>query len=60
MKDIILVGSGGCMREIVWQMLEPQAQDRQWNVLGYTDIHPAEQEVMVCGQNRSAGHDRPC
>ncbi len=50
MKDIILVGSGGCMREIVWQMLEPQAQDRQWNVLGYTDIHPAEQEVMVCGQ----------
>ena len=35
MQDIILVGSGGCMREIVWQMQEQNKSTENWNILGY-------------------------
>lgn len=34
MQDIILVGSGGCMREIVWQMQEQNKSAENWNILG--------------------------
>lgn len=36
MENIILVGSGGCMREILWQILEGQSTSK-WNILGYVD-----------------------
>ena len=37
MQDIILVGSGGCMREIVWQIQEQNKSAENWNILGYVD-----------------------
>lgn len=38
MKDIILIGSGGCMRELAWQMLEQNKANRIWNIQGYVDV----------------------
>lgn len=37
MKDIILVGSGGCMRELVWQIQELNKGKKTWYILGYVD-----------------------
>ena len=37
MKDIILVGSGGCMREIAWQLQELNKCCELWHILGYVD-----------------------
>lgn len=36
-KDIILIGSGGCMREIAWQIQEQNKIEYKWNILGYVD-----------------------
>ncbi len=43
MQDIILIGSGGCMREIVWQMQEQNKTAKHWNILGYVDRMPPEE-----------------
>lgn len=48
MQDIILVGSGGCMREIVWQMQEQNKSTENWNILGYVDRMPPEEHSNVC------------
>lgn len=40
MQDIILIGSGGCMRELLWQMEEQNRNSMIWNVLGYVDVKP--------------------
>ena len=45
MQDIILVGSGGCMREIVWQMQEQNKSTENWNILGYVDKMPPEERM---------------
>ena len=37
MIDIIMVGSGGCMRELAWQMLEDNKKTEKWNIVGYVD-----------------------
>lgn len=39
-KQIIFIGSGGCMRELAWQMPD-------WNITGYVDVAPPEQPVKV-------------
>ncbi len=56
-RDLALVGSGGCMREILWQICEGQkgsdgAGSRienggeegclAWNVIGYVDLAPCD------------------
>lgn len=53
MTDIILVGSGGCMRELVWQMQEQNKQGACWRILGYVDCEKPSGEigVMVGGQH---------
>ena len=38
--QIILAGSGGCMRELAWQMPD-------WQILGYVDITPPEHPVTI-------------
>lgn len=43
--DIILIGAGGCMRELVWQIQEQNKSEKKWNILGYTDS--VEQRVLV-------------
>lgn len=52
MTDIILAGSGGCMRELVWQIQEQNKQGAEWRVLGYVDREQPSEEtgVMVGGQ----------
>lgn len=38
--QIILAGSGGCMRELAWQMPD-------WQISGYVDITPPEHPVTI-------------
>lgn len=40
MQDIILIGSGGCMRELLWQIGELNKESLTWNVIGYVDRRP--------------------
>lgn len=48
MQDIILVGSGGCMREIAWQMLEmSNNKNTAWNIVGYVDCKKPETGNVV-------------
>lgn len=50
-KHIVLVGSGGCMRELVWQIQEynQSAGEKmpEWYIDGYVDVS-APQEGMGC------------
>lgn len=43
--DIVLIGSGGCMREIIWQMQEQNKTEQVWNILGFIDKEYAEVRV---------------
>ncbi len=47
MQDIILIGSGGCMRELLWQIQELNKEIPTWNVLGYVDKQPDTGDVTV-------------
>lgn len=38
--DILLVGRGGCMRELAWQILEDNRNGHRWNIVGYVDNTP--------------------
>lgn len=38
MENIILVGSGGCMRELLWQIEEANKRMPRYTVLGYIDL----------------------
>ena len=44
--DIILIGSGGCMRELAWQMFEQNRVEEKWQIIGYVD---KERPVNGCG-----------
>lgn len=37
MQDLILVGSGGCMRELFFQIEELNKEKPTWNVIGFVD-----------------------
>lgn len=37
MRDLILVGSGGCMRELLFQIEELNKEVPSWNILGFVD-----------------------
>lgn len=40
-QDLIAAGSGGCMRELLWQIEElNQREKTTWNVIGYVDTAP--------------------
>lgn len=55
-RDLVLIGSGGCMREILWQIEElnqsvrsdkeqdEEKEQSEWNILGYVDIAPCMQQ----------------
>jgi len=47
--DIILVGSGGCMRELAWQIIEDNKIKKKWNILGYVDEN-YDKDLIVEGQ----------
>jgi len=58
-KSLILAGSGGCMRELIWQIEEwnktiewkkkdkGNAQEDAWEILGYTDVSDIHGDVKV-------------
>ena len=46
-RDLILVGSGGCMRELVWQIQELNKSKPEWNIVGYIDRIPREKGMSV-------------
>ena len=48
--DVVLIGNGGCMREIAWQMLELSSD---YNIVGYTDVEPPEETIFVSGHEIS-------
>lgn len=39
-QGLVLIGSGGCMREILWQIEELNKKEVLWKVLGYVDVKP--------------------
>lgn len=45
MKDIVILGIGGCGREVLW-LLEDNNEalpvEEQWNILGFVEPHPEE------------------
>ena len=47
MTDIILVGAGGCMRELAWQIMESNKLYNEWNIVGYVDNAPLEKTSCV-------------
>lgn len=47
MQDIILIGSGGCMREILWQIQELNKAYATWNVVGYVDNEEPKDGIGV-------------
>ena len=52
MQSLVLVGSGGCMQELLWQIMEynkRNSADRAWNVLGYVDTEPAPKGINAGG-----------
>lgn len=49
-KHIVLVGAGGCMRELVWQIQEANKEHIMWQIDGYVDANePAEGQYCVVG-----------
>ena len=52
MQSLVLVGSGGGMQELLWQIMEynkRNSADRAWNVLGYVDTEPAPKGINAGG-----------
>lgn len=54
--DIVLIGSGGCMREIVWQMQEQNKTPKIWNILGfidkeYAEVHVGQEKIPYLGDD---------
>lgn len=47
MTDIILVGTGGCMRELAWQIMESNKVHNKWNIVGYVDNMPINDNSRV-------------
>ena len=35
MTEIILVGAGGCMRELAWQIMESNRIEEKWKIVGF-------------------------
>lgn len=49
-QKLILTGSGGCMRELLWQIEELNRIRNTWEVLGYVDISDQNGDVHVGGR----------
>jgi sugar O-acyltransferase (sialic acid O-acetyltransferase NeuD family) len=47
-RDVVILGAGGCARELYWVFLEANEEKKQWNVLGFVDDKPELQGAVVC------------
>ena len=49
MKDIVILGIGGCGREVLW-LLEDNNEvlppEEKWNILGFVEPHPEERQQV--------------
>lgn len=55
MKELILAGSGGCMRELLWQIQELNKEHPTWKVTGYVDCRaPEDGAGVIVGTERIA------
>lgn len=53
MMDIVLVGSGGCMREIAWQIQESNKKVEKWTITGYVDnMAPQNGNFITVGNEK--------
>lgn len=50
MQDLVLVGAGGCMRELIWQIQELNKACPTWNVTGFVDFCKPKEDVYVGNQ----------
>ena len=45
---VILIGSGGCMRELAWQIFEQnERENANWQIIGFVDKEPPSKKVFV-------------
>lgn len=52
-KNLILAGAGGCMRELVWQIQELNKTKNRWNILGYVDaVVPKKDKPCIVGRQK--------
>lgn len=57
--EVILIGSGGCMRELAWQMIEQNQKEKtDWVISGFVDkespkskVYASEQEIPYLGND---------
>lgn len=50
MRKIVMVGSGGCMRELAWQIQEQNKKENGWKIIGYVDVKkPLDERGMRVG-----------
>jgi sugar O-acyltransferase (sialic acid O-acetyltransferase NeuD family) len=47
-NDVVILGAGGCARELYWIFLEANEEKPRWNVLGFVDDNPELQEAVIC------------
>jgi sugar O-acyltransferase (sialic acid O-acetyltransferase NeuD family) len=52
-REIVLAGSGGCMREIIWQIQEANKEQERFRIVGYVDCEkPEDAGGIVVGRER--------
>lgn len=49
LKDLVLIGSGGLAREVLWHLNNENKQTRQYNIIGFVDNVPALKDKTVNG-----------
>ena len=47
MQELIVIGAGGCMRELIWQIQILNQQNLSWHILGYVDVAPKRGGLFV-------------
>ena len=48
-----MIGAGGCMRELIWQIQLANQKKKRWNILGYVDVcAPENGESIVVGKEK--------
>ena len=53
LKDIVIVGAGGCAREVAWLLEENNREKKEWNILGYVAYQDTtyERDYPVLGDD---------
>ena len=49
MKDLVIIGAGGFGREVAWLVEDINANDLQWNLIGYIDEDRSKHGIVLNG-----------